>query len=47
MIGSVGRPGKVIYTNLESLKLRRRKIRESEGKREGGKKPRISSHFSS
>jgi hypothetical protein len=29
MIGSVGRPGKVIYTNLESLKLRRR---ENKGK---------------
>jgi len=30
MIGSVGRPGKVIYTNLESLKLRRR--RKNKGK---------------
>jgi len=49
LIGSVGRSRRVIYTNLESLILTRKrgKIGESEGKRKGGKKPNIPSHFSS
>jgi hypothetical protein len=41
LIGSVGRSRQVIYINLESLMVwrRRTKLGENEGKRKGKKKP--------